>query len=162
MEKCYKLHGYPPGFQRKSKSVAVVNQVSGPTSASIETFDNSQNLSSMAMQYQQILNMLSSQARQSSSPSDNSSFHQVATLVTVTQPSSHPPNNMVGIPMCLSTFSKPNLNHSVFSAKIVVKPVISSSEWVIDARATNHMVTTTNFFINMQLVHNVNVNLPNG
>jgi hypothetical protein len=50
MEKCYKLYGYPPGFQKKSKSVATVNQVSGPTSASVETFDNSQNLSSMAMQ----------------------------------------------------------------------------------------------------------------
>ena len=80
----------------------------------------------------------------------------------MTQPSSHPPNNMVGIPMCLSTFSKPNLNHFVFSAKIVVKPVISSSEWVIDAGATDHMVTTTKFFTNMQLVHNVSVNLPNG
>ncbi len=51
MEKCYKLHGYPPGFQKKSKSVAANNQVSGPTSASVETFDNSQNLSSMAMQF---------------------------------------------------------------------------------------------------------------
>uniref|UniRef100_A0A2N9G1L7 Conserved oligomeric Golgi complex subunit 6 n=1 Tax=Fagus sylvatica TaxID=28930 RepID=A0A2N9G1L7_FAGSY len=112
MEKCYKLHGYPPGFQKKSKSVAAVNQVSGPTFASVETFDNSQNLSSMAMQCQQILNMLSTQARQSLSPSDNSSSHEATTLVTVTQLSSHPPNNMA---------------------------VISSSEWVIDTGATDHM-----------------------
>ncbi len=64
--------------------------------------------------------------------------------------------------MCLSTFSKPNLNHSVFFAKLVVKLVISASEWVINTGATDHMVTSTQFFINMQLVHNVSVNLPNG
>ena len=162
IEKCYKLHGYPPGFQKKCKTVAVANQVSGPISASVETFDNSQNLSNMAMQCQQILNILSAQTQQIPSPSDSTPSHQAATLVIVTQPPSHSPNNMAGIPMCLSTFSKPHLNHSVFSAKLVVKPVISASEWVIDTDATDHMVTSTQFFINMQLVHNVSVNLPNG
>uniref|UniRef100_A0A2N9I2R8 Reverse transcriptase Ty1/copia-type domain-containing protein n=1 Tax=Fagus sylvatica TaxID=28930 RepID=A0A2N9I2R8_FAGSY len=80
MEKCYKLHGCPSGFQKKSKTVAVANQVSGPISALVETFDNSKNLSNMAMQCQQILNMLSAQTQQIPSPSDNTPSHQAATL----------------------------------------------------------------------------------
>jgi hypothetical protein len=84
MEKCYKLHGCPSGFQKKSKTVAVANQVSGPISASVETFDNSKNLSNMAMQCQQILNMLSAQTQQIPSPSDSTPSHQAATLVTMT------------------------------------------------------------------------------
>ena len=62
LDKCYKLHGYPSGFQKKSKSIVVANQVSGPISAPLDSFDKSQNLSNMAMQCQQILNMLSTQA----------------------------------------------------------------------------------------------------
>ena len=41
MEKCYKLHGYPPSFQKKSKSIAVANQVSSSSSAFPETTDGS-------------------------------------------------------------------------------------------------------------------------
>ena len=29
-EKCYKLHGYPPGFHSKNKTAPVANQVFGP------------------------------------------------------------------------------------------------------------------------------------
>jgi hypothetical protein len=65
---------------------------------------------------------------------------------------------MAGIPMCLSTFGKPNLDYSVLSSKLVVKPIISASEWVIDIGATDHMVTITQFFTNMQIVYNVSVN----
>uniref|UniRef100_A0A2N9F6B3 Integrase catalytic domain-containing protein n=1 Tax=Fagus sylvatica TaxID=28930 RepID=A0A2N9F6B3_FAGSY len=163
VDKCYKLHGYPPGFQKKSKSIAVANQVSGPFSAPLDSFDKSQNLTNMAMQCQQILNMLSTRAQQSSPTFDNNPPHQAATLVTVTHPSSsHSPSNMAGIPMCLSTFCKPNLDYSVFSNKLVVKPVTNVYEWVIDTGATDHMVTTTKFFTTMQVAYNVSVNLPNG
>uniref|UniRef100_A0A2N9F8W6 Integrase catalytic domain-containing protein n=1 Tax=Fagus sylvatica TaxID=28930 RepID=A0A2N9F8W6_FAGSY len=163
VDKCYKLHGYPPGFQKKSKSIAVANQVSGPISAPLDSFDKSQNLTNMAMQCQQILNMLSTRAQQSSPTFDNNPPHQAATLVTVTHPSSsHSPSNMAGIPMCLSTFCKPNLDYSVFSNKLVVKPVTNVYEWVIDTGATDHMVTTTKFFTTMQVAYNVSVNLPNG
>ena len=41
MDKCYKLHGYPPGFQKQSKSIAVANQVSSTTSAPLDSFDKS-------------------------------------------------------------------------------------------------------------------------
>ena len=88
-EKCYKLHGYPPGFQRKPRNVPATNQVSGPMSMPSDSHDNSQNVSSLAMQCQQFLNILTAQAQKgpSSSDSHNASAHQAATLITVTQPS---------------------------------------------------------------------------
>ncbi len=67
MEKCYKLHGYPPGFQKKSKTVAVANQASSSISAPLENHDSSQNFSSLAEQCQELLNMLNTQVQQASS-----------------------------------------------------------------------------------------------
>ena len=114
MEKCYKLHGYPPGFQKRNKSVAKANQVSSPISTPQENADSFQNFSSLAMQCQQLLNMLNAQAQQVSS-----STHQVATLVTMRQPTpnSHTIPTMAGMHhVCLSSLSKPDLSHSVFSS----------------------------------------------
>ena len=52
--------------------------------------------------------------------------------------------------------------YSVFSNEYFNKSSVSTSEWVIDTSATDHMVTTTHYFTIMQLVHNVTINLPNG
>uniref|UniRef100_A0A2N9IHN2 Uncharacterized protein n=1 Tax=Fagus sylvatica TaxID=28930 RepID=A0A2N9IHN2_FAGSY len=160
MEKCYKLHGYPPGFQKKSKTVAVANQASSSISAPLENHDSSQNFSSLAEQCQQLLNMLNTQVQQASS-----STHQAATLVTVTQPtsSSHTIPNMAGMHLaCLSSLSKPDLSHLVFSSCLPDIPNISPSEWVIDTGATDHMVTNTQFFTSMTAVTGITVTLPNG
>jgi hypothetical protein len=88
--------------------------------------------------------------------------YQAATLVTVTQPLSQPPSNMAGTPMCLASYSKPNLSHFVFSSQHIDKFAISHTDWVIDTGATDHMVINTQFLTSMQVVHNVSVNLPNG
>jgi predicted aspartyl protease len=64
--------------------------------------------------------------------------------------------------MCLASYSKPNLSHSVFSSQYIDKSSISHTDWVIDTGATDHMVITTQFFTSMQVVYNVSVNLPNG
>jgi hypothetical protein len=104
--------------------------------------------------------MLTAQAHQVATPSDSHciSNHQAATLVTVTKPSS----NMASIPTCLSTFSKPNLDYFAFSNKFIVKPIFSSTGWVIDIGATDHMIITTQFYTSMHHVDNISVNLPNG
>ena len=88
-EKCYKLHGNPPGFQKKPRNAPAANQVSCPMTMPPNVHENSQNVPSLAMQCQQFLNMLTTQAQKgpSSSDSNNASPHQVATLITVTQPS---------------------------------------------------------------------------
>ena len=106
--------------------------------------------------------MLNAQAQQvSPSPSP----HQAATLVTVTQPTSHSHTipNMAGINhVCLSAFNKPDLSHSVFSSCLPDTSHDLSSDRVIDIRATDHMVTNTQFFTSMTIVHDVTVTLPNG
>uniref|UniRef100_A0A2N9HV86 Uncharacterized protein n=1 Tax=Fagus sylvatica TaxID=28930 RepID=A0A2N9HV86_FAGSY len=96
-DKCYKLHGYPPGFRSKGKGVAVANQVSSTTMSSSDFSDSPQsmsNLAAMSIQCQQLLNMLTAQAQQIASSPDShpSSNHQAAASITITQP--HP--NMAG------------------------------------------------------------------
>ena len=54
------------------------------------------------------------------------------------------------------------MDHSVFSDKFTVKPTFSSTQWVIDTGATDHMVITTEFYTTKHIVDNISVNLPNG
>jgi hypothetical protein len=127
-DKCYKLHGYPPGFRSKERNIAVASQVSSSAVPHSEFADNVQsipNLAAMSVQCQQLLNMLTAQAQQTNYVSDSHN-HQAVALISVTQPHS----NMAGKPTCLSTFSKPNMDHSVFSAKFIVKPNFSLAQWV--------------------------------
>ena len=69
---------------------------------------------------------------------------------------------MAGTPMCLASYSKPNLSHSVFSSQHIDKSTISHTDWVIDTGATDHIVINTQFLTSVQVVHIVSVNLPNG
>jgi hypothetical protein len=69
---------------------------------------------------------------------------------------------MAGMHLCLSFYSSPNLNHSVFSSKLTKKPIVSSKEWIIDIGAIDHMVISTTFFTTKTVVHDVSVHLPNG
>ena len=60
-DKCYKLHGYPPGFRGKNRNGASANQVSG--SMPVGSNDNTHNLSTLTTQ---LLNLLNAQNGQSS------------------------------------------------------------------------------------------------
>jgi hypothetical protein len=161
-EKCYKLHGYPPGFHSKNRAAPVANQVSG--SFTHGAADTGQNMSSLAAQCQQLITLLNTQVQGTPSVGNSvpKSTHQAATSVSVKQPSSHASSSMAGIPLSLSSFLSPNLDHSVFSSKLTEKPHISCTEWVIDTGATDHMVTSTTFFTIKTIVHDISVNLPNG
>jgi transposase InsO family protein len=88
-------------------------------------------------------------------------FYTSGYLVTVTQPtsSSHTVPNMAGMHLaCLSSLSKPDLSHSVFSSCLPDIPHISPSEWVIDTGAIDHI----QFFTSMTAVTGVTITLPNG
>ena len=60
-DKCYKLHGYPPGFRGKNRNSASANQVFG--SMPVGSNDNTHNLSTLTTQ---LLNLLNAQNGQSS------------------------------------------------------------------------------------------------
>ncbi len=115
-EKCHKLHGYPPGFHSKNRIAPVANQVSGPFIHGVA--DTGQNMSYLAAQFQKLITLLNTQVQ--STPIAGNSVpqpsHQVATSVSVKQPSSHASSSMAGMPLCLSSFNSPNLDHLVFSS----------------------------------------------
>jgi hypothetical protein len=63
-EKCYKLHGYPPGFcgrntsNNGNRTTAVTNQVLGSFPIPSVPQDGNQNINNLTAQCQQLLNML--------------------------------------------------------------------------------------------------------
>ena len=61
-----------------------------------------------------------------------------------------------------SLFFKPTLKHSIFSAKIVDREVFHATDWVIDTRASDHMVHSISCFTSISTTLNTYVNLPNG
>ena len=82
--------------------------------------------------------------------------------VTTSQPSASNSylETMAGMASGLPFIS--NLKHSIFSAKLVNKDMFSSTGWVIDTGATNHMVHLVSFFTTITFTLNTHVNLPNG
>uniref|UniRef100_A0A2N9GDP6 CCHC-type domain-containing protein n=1 Tax=Fagus sylvatica TaxID=28930 RepID=A0A2N9GDP6_FAGSY len=117
--KCYKLHGYPPGFRSKGRNIVVANQVSSSAVPHSESADNVQsipNLAAMSVQCQQLLNMLTAQAQQTNSVSDSHN-HQAAASISVTQPHS----NMAGYPSGVKGYKLLDLTtHKVLISRDVV------------------------------------------
>ena len=62
----------------------------------------------------------------------------------------------------IQTNFTPNLEHSIFSAKIVNREVFSESDWVIDIGATDHMIHSISYYTSITSTLNTHVNLPNG
>ena len=56
----------------------------------------------------------------------------------------------------------PNLEHSIFLTKIVDRKAFTTSDWVIDIEATDHMVHSISWFATVISTLNTFVNLPNG
>ena len=64
------------------------------------------------------------------------------------------------MPLCLH--SSTNLEHSVFSSKLVVPPALLPNEWIIDSGATDHMVHSISYLTKITSVAHISVKLPNG
>ena len=56
----------------------------------------------------------------------------------------------------------PNLEHSISFAKTVNREAFSSTDWVIDTGATDHMIHSITYFSSITSTLNTHVNLPNG
>uniref|UniRef100_A0A2N9EMF3 Reverse transcriptase Ty1/copia-type domain-containing protein n=1 Tax=Fagus sylvatica TaxID=28930 RepID=A0A2N9EMF3_FAGSY len=133
-DKCYKLHGYPPGFRSKGRNVAVANQVSSSAVPHSESADNAQsipNLTAMSVQCQQLLNMLTAQAQQANPVSDSQN-HQAATSISVTQ--SH--SNMAGDPL---EFTNLLLTYKTIT---VSWPIVLALPVLLLLHLQNHLLST--------------------
>uniref|UniRef100_A0A2N9GXX7 Retrotransposon Copia-like N-terminal domain-containing protein n=1 Tax=Fagus sylvatica TaxID=28930 RepID=A0A2N9GXX7_FAGSY len=143
VEKCYKIHGYPPGYKPRGRAAA--NQVTAPSMGN----QGSAPLSITSEQCQQLLSFLNSQMSNEASTSN----HQAATVMANS-------SNFSGILHHSQILHSPK--HTVFSTKIVNRNAYSNGTWVIDTGATDHMVYSTKLFTKITSTIHTTVELPNG
>ena len=180
MDKCYKLHGYPPGYKHKAKPNSNANQVSYPQGQGAETSSTASAQCPISRaQCEQLLALFNT-------ASDQGANHHVATVstsavvpnilprvpglptATGASSSSNSSNNdhysftdtMAGTNSLFS--STPTSRHSIFSAKVVDRNTFHATDWVIDTGATDHMVHSISCFTTITATLNTFVNLPNG
>ncbi|XP_065620096.1 uncharacterized protein LOC136063519 [Quercus suber] len=167
MEKCFKLHGFPPGFKPKGKNF-MVNQVN-IQEACTENDHTSATFPFTQEQCQQFLTMLGTQmqvAHLTSSGNEtqfnlgNKETHMASNVIrpTLAVPSSSNATDtftMAGNSTCL------DLRHLVFSAQITHRTAFGGNIWVIDTGATDHIVYSVHLLTNFTAIDCV-VALPNG
>ena len=167
IDKCYKLHGYPPGYKPKGKSNA--NQVPYDQETLVEhpSFGTVQ-CPILKAQCEQLLAYFntsfgSSDKHQAATISSGDGVPSLMTAIagvafsvgvlasasmaiTTSQPSASNSylETMAGMASGLPFIS--NFKHSIFSAKLVNKDMFSSTDWVIDTGATDHMVYSISCF----------------
>ena len=148
VEKCYKIHGYPPGYKSRARPAA--NQVTASTVGHYDgnTHGNA-SLPITSEQCHQLISFLNSQMANEAS----TSTHQAATII------SHPPN-FSGILHHSKLIH--NTKHTIFSVKNVNRKAFSNDTWVIDTGATDHMVHSAKFFTKITSILHTSVELPNG
>ena len=175
MDKCYKLHGYPPSYKQKGKFNA--NQVSYPQGTAVE---NSSIASTQCpitkAQCEQLLALFNfgidqGQNHHVASVSTSGSVSGLTTkaygvpiATSVPSPSAHNNSNFMDTVLgtTSSLFFKPTLQHSIFSAKVVDKEGFHTTDWVINTGATDHMVHSVTCFTSITTILNTHVNFPNG
>ncbi|XP_050258405.1 uncharacterized protein LOC126703484 [Quercus robur] len=181
VDKCYKLHWYPPGYKHKGKPNSNANQVSYPQGQAVEVPSNASVQCPISKaQCEQLLTLFNF-------GTDQGANHHVASVSTSAAVSSMlsgatgvpaatgvPFTSMTSSDYAQSTFVdtisginsllhfSPSLKHSIFSAKVVDREVFCATDWVIDTGATDHMVHSIAYFTTITTTLNTFVNLPNG
>jgi hypothetical protein len=150
VEKCYKLHGYPPGYKfTRGKNISSANQVSD---------SDVPQLPLTSEQCQQLLTMLRSKC-----PADLSPANSV-----IPDNQDHLLSEMAGnITNQFSCFNSTNLGdkHSVFSSTSLFQTAVKNAvryPWIIDTGATDHMVCSISFLSTVTSIISKQVRLPNG
>ena len=151
VDKCYKLHGYPPGYKSKMNSTggrgfssstshqAQANQVNSSPSSPATTLSVSQ--------CQQLIDYLHSQLRVSSS----SSLLSASSPPPVSSSSSSPTDGGPSV----ASFTGIILTFSFSSS-------VPPSSWILDTGATHHVCSSYSHFISFTPVFDSKVTLPIG
>ncbi|XP_022871010.1 uncharacterized protein LOC111390234 [Olea europaea var. sylvestris] len=135
VDKCYKLHGFPPGYKPKERAGRSSNQANCVVAGLISDLDQTQHKvgdfmqTLNAAQYQHLLSILND--------------HLTAAKFETQEEAV--PDQITGT--CLSISFKPMLN--------------SPRIWVIDSGATSHIYSSLYAFNTMRPVQNASVTLPN-
>jgi hypothetical protein len=151
IEKCYKIHGFPPGFKfTRNKSAGT------SSSANQVQLTESSPLPFTQSQVQQLMTFMQNMQANSSA-----SALQVGGVSNTTSNCLNSSNE--GIPYSVfhhtSVFSNPK--YSVFSSchtSILPQP----HTWIIDTGATDHMINSISLFTSITATISSKVKLPNG
>jgi hypothetical protein len=152
MEKCYRLHGFPPGFKFTKGKVAgehSANQVS-------EFFDRSsgnQDAPSLPFtqdQCQKLMALITSDS--DVIPSANQVGHSQKLIANML-------GNSIFTPISTSSFL-----HSVFSSVSTFQKAsqLNNHPWILDTGATDHMICSISLFTTITASVSKLVRLPNG
>ena len=151
VDKCYKLHGYPPGYKFKSKagSTTFANNVIAVEEGSNEC------VSLTKVEYQQLIGLLNSQCHFGTQAPQKAVVEtpQVANIIAL------PSIGLQGHELS-SIWSFP-LEYPVFSSTIDISH-LDPTDWILDSGATNHMVHSITFFKTITSSVQILVRLPNG
>ena len=157
VDKCYKLHGYPPGYKFKyAKGQASTTLPPFANNVIASEDDASEGANLTKSEYQQLLGLLNSKYHfGTQGPFEGAAdTHQVANIIT--QPSFDLQGHEIS-----GIWSAPSLDYSVFSSSINSSH-IQSTNWILDSGATNHMIHSLAFFTSITFVVQIFVRLPNG
>ena len=142
-DKCYKLHGYPPGYKFKNKG-SQATPFANNVIAINASLDESVNLT--RLEYQQLLRLLNSHSHFGTQAPPKRGFdtHQVVNIIT--QPTIGLQEQEVS-----SIWSAPSLDYSIFSSSVVTTH-INSSDWIFGNGATDYMIHSIHFFFSFLLL----------
>ena len=171
IDKCFALHGFPPGFGRgrgkfvpksrdysQSGSVnmiddnfadAVEKASDAPATAPI-TGISSNSAIAMLEQCQKMMSFLQTQLNTSPHASQASSSEPISTALTHTPPTSAP-----------SSSQQPHFTGTISFSPFIAS-VNCSPSWIIDTGATHHVCCNLSLFHTSSPVSDASVNLPNG
>lgn len=150
MEKCYRLHGFPPGFKFTKGKTAVDSHFANQVSVS-ESESPSITLPIIQEQIQQLFAILKPHSERVSS------VNQVGT------PQTHLVPHMLGKILTSSNLSQ-FPQHSIFSSiySFQVASQLVNHPWIIDTGATDHMICSISFLNTITTTISKSVKLPNG
>lgn len=155
VDKCYKVHGYPPGHPRAKKNNSVGNanlaSVGSNVSVKDQGFDEASNNLSKD-QLQQMIAYFSSKLQSSGvTPCSEKSIASTSSSVPM-------------ISQISGTFlSLYNLSYyDMLTSTIPKGTELSLSDWIIDSGASHHVTHNRSLYSDYQPLENTFVTLPNG
>ena len=146
VDKCYKLHGFPPGSKFKNKS-SMAHQVSSGFLPFASPMHH-QNSAFTPEQCQQLLALFGASSSSLAVPSQV----KQASMANVASSSTSASVPMSGI----------DLSHSVFSAQVINRRAYDRCTWVLDTGATDHFVCSVDLLTSITATMQSLVQLPNG
>ncbi|XP_019165716.1 PREDICTED: uncharacterized protein LOC109161680 [Ipomoea nil] len=138
-DKCYKKHGYPPGWKSRPKSQSV-NQTQGPLAAQ-QQYNPEDNKSFTQDDFRRFMEFM--HAKKSYGDCLNSPFDHQQTSQALA--------NTVAV-----DFQKEGMSPSINAVRS------NKTDWIIDSGATHHIVCDLKMLKNQKKAHNMYVNMPNG